>query len=179
MSTRAASRYALAILDSRPGDVPLETLLQDLTDVRASIAASRDLMLFFMSPVISRQHKRDGIRMLFDGKLNPYTIDVLLLLVDKQRENVVLEIIDAVYELHRRREGIITSRVTSAVEIPDEQRKRLVDALRNVSGKQIEVEYITDPDIMAGLVVRLDDTVYDGSVRRQLQRLRARFISGT
>lgn len=179
MNTRAASRYALAILDSRPDGLPVETLLQDLRDVRASVLASRELMNFFMSPVISQRHKLDGVHLLFDGKLSEYAVAALVLLVEKNREDLVLEIIDAVFELHRKREGIISSRITSAVDLNDEQRTRLVDALQRVSGKHVEAEYVTDPQIMAGLIVRLDDKVYDGSVRRQLQRLRTRFISGT
>jgi F-type H+-transporting ATPase subunit delta len=179
MTSRAASRYAMAILDSRPADVPLETLLQDLVDVQASVRASRELELFFASPVISRQHKSDGMKGLFGGKVSGFTVEALLLLVEKGREKILFDIIDAVFTLHREREGIIRSRITSAVELQEEQRTRLEEALRKVSGKKVETEYVTDPDIMAGLIVRLDDTVYDGSVRRQLQRLRARFISGS
>jgi F-type H+-transporting ATPase subunit delta len=179
MTSRAASRYALAILDSRPADVSLETLLQDLKDVQASVLASRELEMFFASPIISRQRKRDGVKGLFEGKVSAYTVATLLLLVEKNREDILSDIIEAVFTLHREREGIIRSRITSAVEMQQEQRLRLDEALRKVSGKKVETEYVIDPDIMAGLVVRLDDTVYDGSVRRQLQRLRARFISGS
>ncbi|MCZ7555300.1 MAG: ATP synthase F1 subunit delta [Bacteroidia bacterium] len=179
MTSRAASRYALAILDARPDDVSLETLLRDLQDVRASVHASRELEMFFLSPIISRQHKHDAVKGLFEGRISAYTLGALLLLVEKSREDLLVEIIEAVFTLHREREGIIRSRITSAVDLPEEQRVRIAEALQKVSGKKVETEYVTDPDIMAGLVVRLGDTVYDGSVRRQLQRLRARFISGS
>jgi F-type H+-transporting ATPase subunit delta len=119
------------------------------------------------------------VKGLFEGRISAYTLGALLLLVEKSREDILLQIIEAVFTLHREREGIIRSRITSAVELPEEQRVRLAGALQKVSGKKVETEYVTDPDIMAGLVVRLGDTVYDGSVRRQLQRLRARFISGS
>ena len=178
-SSRVASRYALAILDSRPDELPLGTLLQDLKDVRASVTGSSELRQFFASPVISRQHKTEGTRALFTGKVSPYTLGALLLLVENSREDLVLDIINAVFEQHRKREGIITSRVVSAVQLSDEQRARLVAALQQVSGKSIEAEYATDPAIVGGLIVRLDDKVFDGSVRRQLQRLRTRFISGS
>ncbi len=178
-SPRVASRYALAILDSRPEDLPLDTLLQDLMDVRASVTASSELRQFFKSPIISRKHKTDGTSTLFDGKVSPFTVGALLLLVENNRENLILEIIDAVFDLHRKREGIVASRIVSAVELSEEERGRLIAALRKLSGKNIEAEYATDPAIMGGVIVRLDDRIFDGSVRRQLQRLRTRFISGS
>ena len=55
----------------------------------------------------------------------------------------------------------------------------LQSALERTSGKRVETQYGVDTELMGGLVVRLGDTVYDGSVRRQLQRLRNRFVSGS
>lgn len=91
----------------------------------------------------------------------------------------MLEIIDAVFELRREREGILVTSVHSAVDLSDGQRAALQSALERASGKRVETQYGVDAELMGGLTVRLGDTVYDGSVRRQLRRLRDRFVSGS
>ncbi len=180
MSThRVAIRYATAILEALPETLSMEQLLSDVRDLRSSILASRELRLFFESPVISRENKRAGVDALFADKLSDYTVGVLRLLVEKGREVLVLDILDAVIALHREREGIVASSISSAVELDSAQRTRLEAMLAERSGKRVEAEYHIDPSLIGGLTVRLGDTVYDGSVRRQLQRLRTRFITGT
>jgi F-type H+-transporting ATPase subunit delta len=179
MTSRAAVRYAQAILDACPQDLALATLLQDMEDLRTSVKASRELLLFFASPIIPRGRKRHAVEALFKGRVSSYTMDVLFLLLEKNREDILLDIIDAVFTLYRQREGILSSHIVSAIQLTDEQKKRLTDALRQVSGKRIEAEYNVDADILAGVVVRLDDIVFDGSARRQLQRLHERFIGAS
>ncbi len=62
--------------------------------------------------------------------------------------------------------------VRSAVELDEDQRKRLAEALSSNLGKDIEVKVIVDPSVMGGLSARVDDTVIDGTVRHRLDRLR-------
>ncbi|MDT8322621.1 MAG: ATP synthase F1 subunit delta [Bacteroidota bacterium] len=176
--TRVAHRYAEAILDATPEGSEVETMLADLRDVQASIEGSRELKLFFESPVISQKKKAEAVQALFSGRVSDYVLSVLLLLVEKGRETLVLLILSAVMDVHRRRQGIVRTHVRSAVTLGEEQRARLVQALGAASGKRVEAQYSVDPSLMGGLLVRLDDTVYDGSVLRQLDRLRTRFISG-
>ncbi len=176
--TKVAQRYAEAILDAVPEGTAIETLLTDLQDVRASIEGSHELKLFFESPVISQTRKADAVRALFSGRVSDYVLSVLLLLIEKGRENLVLAILEAVMDERRRRAGIVRTQINSAVTLSEEQRARLSEALAAASGKQVEAEYRVAPELMGGLLVRLDDTVYDGSVQQQLKRLRARFVSG-
>lgn len=176
--TKVAIRFAEAILDAVPAGTDIESVLADLRDVQASIEGSRELKLFFESPVISQKKKAETVRALFSGRVSDYVISVLLLLVEKGRETIVLQILDTVMEERRRREGIIRSHVRSAVTLSDDQRVKLVEALAAVSGKTVEAEYSVAPALMGGLLVQLDDTVYDGSVQQQLRRLRTRFVSG-
>lgn len=177
-NTRVAQRYAEAILDAVPDGADIEAVLADLRDVQASIEGSRELKLFFESPVIAQKKKAEAVQALFSGRVSDYVISVLLLLVEKRREDIVLLILSTVMEVRRRREGIVRTHVQSAVTLDDEQRAKLSDALGEASGKTVEAEYSVDMALIGGLLVRLDDTVYDGSVQHQLKRLRTRFVSG-
>ncbi len=176
--TKVAFRYAKAILDAAPEGTDIATVLGDLQDVHASITGSHELKLFFESPVISEQKKGEAVRALFTGRISDYVLSVLLLLVEKGRENLVLLIIDAAMDLHREREGIIRTHVTSAVALSEDQRTQLAAALHATSGKKVDAAYSVEPALMGGALVRLGDTVYDGSIQNQLKRLRTRLISG-
>lgn len=179
MSTiRFAIRYAEAILDAIPADSSVDTVIGELQDVQASVEASRELQLFFESPVIAPAKKAEAVKALFQDRIGAYVLSVLLLLVEKNRESAVLDIIVQVLELRRQREGVLSTTVRSAVELDDAQRTKLVNALEAASGKHIEADYAVAPDLVGGLVVRMGDTVYDGSVQHQLKRLRDRFVSG-
>jgi F-type H+-transporting ATPase subunit delta len=180
MSTvRIAQRFAPAIIDAIPDGTDRELFFRDLADVKSSVLKSRELLMFFQSPVISQKRKLEAIDALFAERVSAYVLNVLRFLVEREREEFVLEIIDAVFELHREREGILVTSVQSAVELSDSQRTALQSALERTSGKRVETQYGVDADLMGGLMVRLGDTVYDGSVRRQLRRLRDRFVSGS
>jgi F-type H+-transporting ATPase subunit delta len=175
---RIANRFAVAILDAMPADADREVLFRDFADVLSSVRKSRDLLMFFQSPVISQARKLEAIDALFTGRVGPFVLSVLRFLVEKEREEYILEIFDALFDLRRQREGIISTSVHSAVELSEGQRAALQTALERVSGKRVEAEYAIDADLMGGVTVRLGDTVYDGSVQHQLKRLRARFVGG-
>ena len=176
---RIASRFAEAIIDAVPEGTTREEFFRDLADVQASVSNSRELRQFFQSPVIPETQKREAIDALFTGRVGDYVRNVLRFLVEKGREALVLEIIDAVFTLHREREGIVITHVHSAVALSEGQRAALQSALETASGKQVETTYAVDAALVGGLTVRLGDTVYDGSVRNQLKRLHDRFLVGT
>ena len=75
------------------------------------------------------------------------------------------------------RQGVARASVTSARELNERERKHLRAALERLSGRRVEAQYDLDPALIAGAVVRVGSTIYDGSVRTQLERLRVRLES--
>ena len=69
------------------------------------------------------------------------------------------------------------SAVTSATELTEPERAELGAALAKLTGEKVQAQYTTDAALIGGAVVRIGSTIYDGSVRRQLERMRARMIS--
>jgi len=177
--SRVAYRYAEAVYGALPADVGEEAVFADFLDLRASIRQSRELQLFFASPVISRANKLEAITALFADRMHPYVLDVLKLLVEKTREHLIPEIIEAMLELRRKRNNTRLSRVTSAVELTAEQRGKLTAALERASKGGIEADFHVDPAIIGGVTVRIEDKVYDGSIANQLRKLRTRFATGS
>lgn len=175
---RIANRFAVAILDAIPDGTDRDRFFGDLDDVRRSVRASRELHLFFRSPVIPETRKLAAVDALFAERIGPFSLGVLRFIVEREREEFLPEILDAVFTLRNQREGILATTVHSAVELSETQRATLQSALERASGKRVEAEYTIEPGLMGGLTVRLGDTVYDGSVRRQLKRLHERFVQG-
>ena len=94
------------------------------------------------------------------------------------RERHLGEIIEEFEALRDEKYGIVNVDVTSAIEFTPSQRKDLADELERYTRKKVRVRIAVDKAIKGGLVVRIGDTVLDASVRRQLEILRERFLSG-
>jgi F-type H+-transporting ATPase subunit delta len=87
------------------------------------------------------------------------------------------EIIAAFQQVIRERQGITEAQVSSAVELNAPQKAELKSTLERVTGKRVEATFSLEPELLGGAVVRVGDTVYDGSLRSRLNELRARLAS--
>ncbi|MGB2669752.1 MAG: ATP synthase F1 subunit delta, partial [Candidatus Acidiferrum sp.] len=77
----------------------------------------------------------------------------------------------------RQRQGIAEAEITSAAELSAAQKKKFAQTLERLTGKKIQAKYTLDPTLLGGAVVRVGDTIYDGSVRNSLNELRARLAA--
>jgi F-type H+-transporting ATPase subunit delta len=77
----------------------------------------------------------------------------------------------------RQRAGVAEAEISSAVELSAAQKKEMVKTLASLTGKKIETKYSLDPGLLGGAVVRIGDTIYDGSLRSRLNELRARLAA--
>ena len=175
---RVAKRYAEAVYSSVPSELGAESFLADLRDLRATLNSSRELRAFFASPVIPHVKKQQIIQSLFGSEMHEFTNSFLLFLLRKRREHMLLQIIQSVLELHRMRMGIQEFSVATANELSADQKDRITGTIRTMTGKAVESGFDVDTRLLGGVVLRLGDKVYDGSIVRQLQRLRYRLKAG-
>ena len=173
--TRAAYRYALALLETAEETKAIEKVSKDFENVEALIKGSHDFLLFLRSPVVNTQKKKSILTDFFKGRLSDITLKFILLLATKNRERILPEIIQQYYRLRDERMGIENVTVRSAVELTKEQEKKLIARLEQATKKKIHVRGIVDKQLKGGLAVQIGDTVWDGSVAHQLELLRERF----
>ena len=176
--SRGARRYALAIYDEIPADSTRGEIFAQLDDLHTTFHSSRELQHFFASPIIPFSKKRDVIEVLFKDRVGVFVHRLLVFLLEKRREGLVHEIIEALFDLDRAHRNITSVDVHSSHEFSTAQRKQLESKLAVLTGGGVETVYHTQSDLIGGAIVRVGDVVYDGSVLRQLERLRARFITG-
>jgi F-type H+-transporting ATPase subunit delta len=173
-----AQRYAAALADAAQERKAGETLKRELAEFTGLVAGSAELRNLLASPAVARETKQDVVRKLIERlKLSAELRNFVFVLIDQDRTAMLEEIRTAFEAELNQRMGIVEAQVISARELSAEERKRLGRALERVTGKKIEARFHLDTKLIGGTTVKIGSTVYDGSVRQQLNRLRAQLES--
>lgn len=175
---RAARRYAVALLEVAEERHALESVAKDMETVGEALRMSRELRVLVRSPIITSLRKVAIFKELFSTRVGAETMQFLELLIRKQRDALLPELVDEFLALRDERLKIVNVDVSAAVEIADAQQKDLQGVLERHTGKHVRLRITHDPGIVGGLVVKIGDTILDGSVRHQLEQLHRRFVEG-
>jgi len=169
-----AQRYARALADVALQRKKAEEIRNELAVFAALIRESADLRNLLASPAVSREKKHSVVEALARRVGVSQTLrNFLFVLVDNRRAGMLAEIREAFEAQLLERMGITHAQVTTAKELTAAEKADLAKALEQLTGKRVEAEYKQDSGLIGGAVVRIGSTVYDGSVRQQLNRLRA------
>ena len=173
-----AERYAGALVDVALENKQADQVKQELAAFAAMVRESPDLHAFLSNPSIGRAAKHSAIDALVARMGASRTLrNYLFVIVDKRRAGMLVEIEEAFSRLLDARQGIVQAAVASAAELTAKEREELGAALGKLTGEKVQMQFTTDAALIAGAVVRIGSTIYDGSVRTQLERMRARMIS--
>jgi F-type H+-transporting ATPase subunit delta len=173
-------RYASALFQLAVEADSVESIGKDIADFAASIKQSRQLQTVFENPVYGAETRRRIIADLAQSAaMSPLVRNLLLLLSDRRRMRFVDEIADCFQMLAEERSGKVRAEVTVAAELPESYFSELGRTLQAVTGKQVVVEKRVDPSIIGGVVARIGDQVFDGSIRNRLSELREELRSNT
>ena len=173
-----SQRYARALVDVALEKKIAEQVRTELSEFAMLVLDSADLRNFLASPAVPRAQKsalieKIAVRMGASETLKNF----LLVLVDNRRTSELDEMVVAYQEQLYTRLGIADVYVTSAQELNDAQKNEMTGALELLTKKKVSAQYWVDPELIGGAVVRIGSTIYDGSVRQQLERLRAQLAS--
>ena len=173
-----AERYASALIDVALENHEADQVKRELASFASVMRESAELRAFLANPAIARASKHAAIEQLVarlgaSRSLRNY----LFVIVDHRRAGMLEEIEEAFRRLLDARQGITQASVTSAAELTAGERAELSSVLEKLTREKVLAEYKTDPALIGGAVVRIGSTIYDGSVRTRLERMRARMIS--
>ena len=168
-----ARRYAKAVLAIGTENKNLEKMGADLRSLSKAMKDSAELQSVLTNPAIRRADRRRVI----DGLLSaigaqPLTKNLVYLLLDSERMSSVPDISREVDAMIEARSGQITAEVISAKPLEIAQLTEITVALEKLSGKKVTVTKREDASLLGGVVAKLGDKVYDGSLRTQLRNLR-------
>jgi len=173
-----AQHYADALADVAVSDRTADRVREELANFMAMLRDSPDLHVVLTSPAVPRKNKHAVVETLVEHLGASRTLRNFLFVVLDQRRMALLPEIQIAFELQLdERLGVSRADVTSARELGDAEKAQLTGALERLSGRRVETQYRLDSELIAGDVVRIGSTIYDGSVRMQLERLRTRLAS--
>jgi F-type H+-transporting ATPase subunit delta len=169
-------RYALAFMDLAEKQDMLDKFDADLSLIKETILSNKELRDFLEHPLIQIQDKKDVMMQIFSEHLNVFTLNLIRLLIDKNRIFVLVYIADHYKDLLRKKRNISTAQIITAIEIDDDIKNRVKEKLERAFSKVIEIESVVDKDIIAGMIVKIDNKVVDGSIKTKLETMKRQLI---
>jgi len=172
----AANRYARALMDVLYPD-KAEAGLQQLQDFLSLLNDQQAARRFLENPTMAGDRRKRMLKEIFDAlSLDRRVANFIGILADRDRLPILEEIIQAYQKLLDERQGILRARVTAAYSLDASEQQKLAARLEQATGKQIRMEVAVDPSLIGGMVAQVGSTIYDGSVRQQLQAFKSRLV---
>jgi F-type H+-transporting ATPase subunit delta len=168
-----ARRYARAVIELGTEHRNLEQIGAELRTLARAMHESAELVSSLTNPAIRRADRRKVIDALLQRiGASPHTKNLVYILLDGERLASLPAISREVDAMIEARSGRIAAEVTSAKPLDAAELAQITAALEQLSGKQVTVTRREDPSLLGGVVAKLGDRVYDGSLRTQLRTLR-------
>jgi F-type H+-transporting ATPase subunit delta len=168
-------QYAKAFADIAIAQGAPQTAVKQLADFGEAFAESGELRNFLGSPAVDLQAKHRVIEKIAARQgAGRIVRNFVFVILDHHRAHLLPEIIAAVQEVVRQRQGVAEAEISSAVELSSAQKMELAKTLSRLTGKKIEPKYSLDPALLGGAIARVGDTIYDGSLRSRLAEMRTR-----
>ena len=168
-----AERYAAALADVALERKSADKVKRDLAAFVEVFFSSADLRNCLESPAVGGEVKRRVIELVAAKMgVDEAVRNFIYLIVDHRRTEMLREILEALGQQLNARLGIAEAEVSSARALSDAEKKELTSVLERRTGKKIEAHFREDKALLGGAVVRVGSTIYDGSVREQLNRMR-------
>lgn len=173
--SRAAIRYAKAVLDLATDKGNADAVLSDMKGISATLEGSKDLRLALQSPVIKESDKRAILKEVF-SKTSNETLGLLDILIDNKRANVLGKVAESFVSLYNKQKGLQAATVTTAVAITPELEAKVLAKVTELTGStDVKLENIVDESIIGGFVLRVGDAQYNASIASQLSKLKREF----
>lgn len=165
-------RYAKAFFSTAKEKNLLDALKSDIELVLSVCTGSKDFILLLESPIVKTSKKSGLLSAIFQKKVNELTMNFLLLIAKNKREVNIPGICRNFLDLTRKDQNIKSALLTSAAEIDADTIKKVEVLLGKELDATVELSTSVNPDILGGLVLRIDDKQYDASVATQLKKIK-------
>lgn len=166
--------YADALMQAAEEKGQRTKVLDELTSIAFLLDAHGDFRLFLESPQIDKGEKKKVVDSLFRDRLGPMTLNFLNVLLQKNRQYLLKRIASQFEALNDEKEGIRQVTITSSRPVSSELREEFVRRLEQALGTKIKLAVEVNPSLLGGIIIRYEDQVLDGSIRKKLEDLRDR-----
>ena len=170
-STRAAIRYAKAILEIADSKGVAGDVNTDMTLIASTIDGNVELNIFIQSPIIKVEQKENALLEVF-ATTNAVTKSLFHLLFENKRFEILQAIALEYIKLFDIMNGVQIAKVTTAIPMDDALEVKVLAKIASFSDKKITIENCVDPSIIGGFILRIGDEQYNSSVANRLQVLK-------
>lgn len=173
--TRAAGRYAKAILNFALDKKNEVEVNNDMLLIAKTVEESNDLKLLLNSPVLKSEIKKSALKAVFSDKVSEITLKSINLLIENKRLSILGDVAEKYTILYDELKGIQVAKVTSAIPLTETLNAKVLSKVKEITGKEATIESNVNPDIIGGFILRIGDIQYDASIANKLQVLKRQF----
>jgi F-type H+-transporting ATPase subunit delta len=168
-----AKRYSKAFFALAAEEAKYEDYYNELNNFCTILETNQNLKGFLNNPMFAQSDKAAVTRdILAKVKVSPLTASFLKLLVDKRRISALSDILVCYQDYMDEVLGNVRVQVKTAYKLSDELTAQIIETMEKITGKKVEMEAERDTSLMGGIVVKVRDTLYDGSIKTQLSNIR-------
>ena len=147
--------------------------LEEIKLLKNILLENGEIIELLDSPKLDDEEKIDFVKGIFENHISVDSLGFLLTVIEKKRQAELLPIVDYVIDCIKELLLIGKATITTALELDDAKKERIVDELLKTSHyKSLEVEYVVDNSIIGGIVIRIGDRVVDSSVKTRIEKMR-------
>ena len=178
VSLKVSNRYALSLLSIALEKNMLDTFYNDVKLLINTFNESDELQRVVESPVVRPEVKISILDEIFSRKIDKETINFIHFIIKKRREKILYSVAKRFVELRNEHLGIVELLVRTAFELKDDQKEILKERFEKILNKKIIMNFKVNNNLIGGFIAQVGDTVYDASMKHQLELLKKEFIQG-
>ena len=173
MAKLVSKVYGDALFEAAMERDMLSPVYEEVQSLQTILMENADLVQFLNHPQIIKEEKKKVVETIFFGKLSEGLLGFLVTVIEKGRQNDMIPICDYFTDRVKAYKKIGVVKVTSALPLSEDQKKRVEERLLETTGfVSLETEYAVDESLLGGLVIRIGDRVVDSSIKTRLEEIR-------
>jgi len=173
---KVSHRYATSLIETAIEKNKLDKISSDMILLLDALNDNKALQLMLESPVIRPEIKNNILKEIFSSKFDTDSLNFLNFVIEKNRENLLYSIAERFLALRDDHLGIVSVTVTTAFKFGEDQIEKLQKKLEEILAKKIRLNLVVDESLVGGFIAKAGDTMYDASVRHQLELLKKQFL---
>lgn len=178
MHYKILRRYTLALYGVAEDTKKLDEVKKDADFIIGMLNESRDLTLFFNSPLINKKKKKEIAKIILGDSISEVSMKFIDLLIERKRDNLLKFIYEDYLALRNERLGIMNVKVKTAIELDSKEKEAMQKKIDSLINLKSNPTFEVDKNIIGGFQISYKDTILDASIKSQLEKLKKLYKSG-
>jgi F-type H+-transporting ATPase subunit delta len=175
--TRVSNRYAKSLIDLAKEQNILEQVFNDMQVFKSTVDQNSELSNLLKSPIVDAEKKNSILNKLFSGTFNQLTTKFFEVVIRKKREYYLYDIANAFINQYRLMNNITTATVTTASAMSSQTLQDITQLLEKNTGKKVIIESKLNPSLIGGMVVQIEDKLFDASISGKLRKAKQELLN--